>query len=70
MVMINVTKVKNHWDWHPCYHVSTIRELDEIQIWMWVNKVEYNLLASGANGYTFQVKENQTFFELVWGDAI
>ena len=67
-ITINVTKTTNHWGLgFPCYHVNRIREYIDVRHWAETNNVKLELLSSGANGYTFEVTNNHTLFELVWG---
>ena len=54
------------WNNHPVYCVSTSEDWWELGQWMRQNSVEYFLLSSGSPGYTFQIRENHSWFALRW----
>lgn len=55
------------WDGYPAYRCRTQEGYQEVLGWMRRNGVREFLLASGACGYIFQVRDNQLLFEMRWG---
>ena len=54
------------WNDYPVYKVRSFENWKDICAWCYRNKVEYFLLSSGIQGYTFQVKSNHEWFALRW----
>ena len=54
------------WDNYPAYRCRTHDGYLEVLDWMRQNGVKEFLLASGSNGYIFQVRDNRLLFELRW----
>lgn len=54
------------WNNRHTYRVRTAPDWWEVCQWMYQNQVEHSLLSSGSNGYTFQVRDRQAWFDLKW----
>ena len=64
--MVKVTHIPYYGYGKDYYHVTSHTDYNTVSWWMRENGVEYELVASGSNGYGFTVKTNVDWFRLKW----